>query len=205
MGRDQAWLQELCRRRSAGEPWQRELAAFLTEERERALREIAAQQRDIGARGARAADAEDILQQASASFATRGLDLYRGDAAPSTYFTTFLRNATIAFYRPKRRRNEITEAERAPEDPNAPVRPTGTTGPEVDTWSLRRDLYAALTKAYTINADLAEAVDLYKFQNRGTAAECAAIVGIAEDNFSQRVSRGMLLLREILALGGYER
>lgn len=206
MEEDQAWLLAIIERRSRGESWQGEIRRFLRVVRPMAERVVAQVQHGINVRRPLGADAADVIALADERFVMRGLDRYRADALPRTYYLHIVKNVSISFYRPLAIRLEVTEAAIATDKDPAPIwrhAEADLRMTEVERWALARDLSRGLAELYKCSAPLAEAVDLFLFEQRGSALECAVEMGITEANFNARVSRGRRVLQQIMIRMGY--
>lgn len=192
-GYDRAWLLDI--RASLHENkgrWEREIRAFLRWVRPAAEAGV----RRLGLRAGHppsAADLEDILAIAEARFTCRGVEQYEGRSSPFTYYMTIVCTSAASFFRPPWHRFEVAVAVAPPEPA---LSEEGRRG-------LWRDLQAVLIQAYRLKPEWAEAVDLYLYQEAGSAEECARRLGTSAESFNQRVSRGRKLLQTLLMEGGY--
>lgn len=133
--------------------------------------------------------ADGVLQEATVKLLARGLDAFRGQAAPSTYFCRVAINAALDTCRRMAARPEPDRVE--------PARPEG---PEAAL--LRQEGARLLWACMRRLADHYRlAVELFYLEEAGDAATCAARAGVSVQAFWQRLCRARAMLADCVRRG----
>lgn len=186
-GLDRAAQQRLLERAASPVPEERRaaLAELLADCRGPAL---AAVHRALAACGAERGLADEALQEATLKLLAGGLQAFRGQAAPRTYFVRIAINAALDAARRGARRRELSGlADRLPAGPSAEE--------QLAAAQLRDALLRCLEE---LPPRYRQSVGLYYFEEIGDCASCARSAGVSREAFMQQISRARQRLADCL-------
>jgi RNA polymerase sigma factor (sigma-70 family) len=172
-------------------------ASALPEERRAALEELladcrgpalAAVHRVLAACNADHGLAEEALQEATLKLLAGGLQAFRGQAAPRTYFVRIAINAALDAVRRRVRRRELGDlADRLSAGPSAEE--------QLADAQLRDALLRCLEE---LPPRYRQSVALYYLDEIGDCATCARCAGVSREAFMQQISRARQRLADCL-------
>jgi RNA polymerase sigma factor (sigma-70 family) len=179
--------EQLLRQILEGGPEARRLALgrFLDDCRGPAL---CAVHRTLAACGADRRLAEEALQEATLKLLAGGLQAFRAEAAPRTYFVRIAINAALDAVRRQLRRRELGALEQQPVM-------AATAEEQLAAVELREALRRCLDELPHRHR---ESVGLYYLEEVGDCAACARAAGVSRDAFMQQISRARQRLADCL-------
>lgn len=191
MGLDLQSQRRLLARAREGdaEERQRALETLLSDYRGPALAAIHRTLASCGLRGASAAAAaEEALQEAILKFLAGGIESFRGESSPRTYFVRIALNAALDALRRSLRETDLEAASQLAGQER-----------DVEGELAAEELRIALQRCLEVLAPLyRRSVQLYYFEEAGDCATCARIAGSSTAAFMQQLSRARLNLAECL-------
>jgi len=179
--------EELLQQILLGDPEERRLALarFLDDCRGPAL---CAVHRTLAACGADRRLAEEALQEATLKLLAGGLQAFRGQAAPRSYFVRIAINAALDAVRRQLRRRELGGLERQPAM-------AASAEEQLAAVELREALRLCLDE---LPDRYRQSVGLYYLEEVGDCAVCARAAGVSRDAFMQQISRARQRLADCL-------
>lgn len=172
----------------------RSLARLLADFRPAALAAIHKVLRSLGLG---AEHAEEALQRAALRFIEVGVDSFRGEAAPRTYFVRIAVACALDIGREAARRQRLEKQRAAPPWLAGPA--GGVRADELlSAREVRRRLAGCLGK---LAGPYRQSVRRYYLQEAGDCAACALELGISKAAFEKRLSRARVMLARCLEEG----